>query len=117
MRSLLASHTHHTCRRRWQCRQLRVLCLRERHGRYCPSASLVLEVALPALPPAFLPAAVGGWEPNERGRLGVRTADLAPAMDPARLAEAAVELNLRLMRWRAAPALDVSAIAGGYDQS
>lgn len=30
-----------------------------------------------------------------------------------RLAESAVELNLRLMRWRAAPSLDVGAIAGG----
>lgn len=90
-----------------------MLCLRERHGRYDAEASLALDACLPELPPGFTPAAAGGWEPNERGRLGVRTADLGPAMDPARLAESAVELNLRLMRWRAAPTLDVGAIAGG----
>ncbi|PRW33020.1 ubiquitin-like modifier-activating enzyme ATG7 isoform X1 [Chlorella sorokiniana] len=96
---------------RWRCRQLPVLCMRERHGRYDAAASLTLQVELPELPPGFVPAPVGGWEPNERGKLGVRTADLGPSMDPKRLAESAVELNLRLMRWRAAPSLDVGAIA------
>lgn len=33
-------------------------------------------------------------------------------MDPLQLAESAVELNLRLMRWRAAPSLDVAAVSG-----
>jgi len=32
-------------------------------------------------------------------------------MDPARLAAAALDLNLSLMRWRAAPALDTAALA------
>ena len=98
---------------RWQCPQLKVLCLRERRGRVDPAASLCLEVALPELPPGFAPSPLGAWEPNERGKAGPRTADLAPAMNPAVLAESAVELNLRLMRWRAAPALDVGRIAGG----
>lgn len=167
-------------RDRWRCRQLHVLCLRERHGRYDAAASLALTVELPELPPGFAPAPVGGWEPNERGKLGVRTADLGPSMNPrrwavrrtegviycigmhwqvhgqagrsaccclvrwewvpihcgnpratlratrfvlpachepfpvlhSRLAESAVELNLRLMRWRAVPSLDVGSIAG-----
>lgn len=76
------------------------------------TASLALDVTLPELPAGFHPAALGGWEPNERGKARPRTADLAPAMDPRQLAEAAVQLNLRLMRWRAAPALDVGAIGG-----
>ncbi|KAL4422919.1 hypothetical protein ABPG75_009116 [Micractinium tetrahymenae] len=95
---------------RWRVRRLRVLCLRERRGRFDADASLALDIALPELPPGFHPAPLGGWEPNERGKAGPRTADLAPAMDPRQLAEAAVQLNLRLMRWRAAPALDVGAI-------
>ncbi|KAL4451192.1 hypothetical protein ABPG77_009264 [Micractinium sp. CCAP 211/92] len=95
---------------RWHVRRLPVLCLRERHGVFDATASLALDVTLPELPPGFHPAALGGWEPNERGKAGPRTADLAPAMDPRQLAEAAVQLNLRLMRWRAAPALDVGAI-------
>ena len=32
-------------------------------------------------------------------------------MDPRSLAEQAVDLNLKLMRWRAAPALDVGSMA------
>ena len=32
-------------------------------------------------------------------------------MDPARLAGAALDLNLSLMRWRAAPSLDTGALA------
>ena len=32
-------------------------------------------------------------------------------MDPRRLAESAVDLNLRLMRWRAAPDLDTGRLA------
>lgn len=104
------SHLAHLAR--WHVRRLRVLCLRERHGVFDATASLALDVTLPELSPGFHPAALGGWEPNERGKAGPRIADLAPAMDPRQLAEAAVQLNLRLMRWRAAPALDVGAIGG-----
>lgn len=57
-----------------------------------------------------MPAAAG-WEPNARGRPGARLASLAAAMDPARLAGAALDLNLSLMRWRAAPSLDTGALA------
>ena len=32
-------------------------------------------------------------------------------MDPRRLAESAVDLNLNLMRWRAAPGLDTKKLA------
>lgn len=38
-------------------------------------------------------------------------ASLAAAMDPARLAAAALDLNLSLMRWRAAPSLDTAALS------
>ncbi|TFK52716.1 E1-like protein-activating [Heliocybe sulcata] len=56
------------------------------------------------------PSAVG-WEKNAQGRLGPRVADLAPMMDPTRLADQAVDLNLKLMRWRILPALDLDKIA------
>ncbi len=56
------------------------------------------------------PAAVG-WEPNMRGKTGPRVTDLSPTMDPRRLASAAVDLNLKLMRWRAAPSLDTARLA------
>ncbi|KAI0315822.1 hypothetical protein OF83DRAFT_319626 [Amylostereum chailletii] len=56
------------------------------------------------------PSAVG-WEKNTAGKLGARVADLAPMMDPTRLADQAVDLNLKLMRWRILPSLDLEKIA------
>ncbi|KAF8597544.1 ubiquitin-like conjugating enzyme [Ceratobasidium sp. AG-I] len=56
------------------------------------------------------PAAVG-WEKNPQGKLAPRLADLAPMMDPTRLADQAVDLNLKLMRWRILPGLDLEKVA------
>ncbi|GLB36667.1 putative E1-like protein-activating [Lyophyllum shimeji] len=56
------------------------------------------------------PSAVG-WEKNPQGKLGPRMADLAPMMDPTKLANQAVDLNLKLMRWRILPALDLDKIS------
>jgi len=52
-----------------------------------------------------------GWEPNEKGRMGPRLLDLSSMLNPAKLSEAAADLNLRLMKWRALPALDEVMIA------
>ena len=52
-----------------------------------------------------------GWELNARGKMGPRMMNLGPSMDPRQLAESAVDLNLKLMRWRAAPALDTARLA------
>ncbi len=46
-----------------------------------------------------------------RGKAGPRVTDLGPSMDPRQLASAAVDLNLKLMRWRAAPSLDTARLA------
>ncbi|GAA6026076.1 hypothetical protein JCM10207_003005, partial [Rhodosporidiobolus poonsookiae] len=51
-----------------------------------------------------------GWEKNEKGKLGPRMADLGPLMDPTRLADQAVDLNLQLMRWRILPSLDLDKV-------
>lgn len=53
---------------------------------------------------------VVGWEKNDKGKLGPRLADLAPLMDPTKLADQAVDLNLQLMRWRIMPALDLDKV-------
>ncbi|TFK21522.1 E1-like protein-activating [Coprinopsis marcescibilis] len=71
-------------------------------------------VSLPAPLPSTTtdrPSAVG-WERNPQGKLGARVADLAPMMDPTRLAAQAVDLNLKLMRWRILPALDLEKVSG-----
>ncbi|KAN0074509.1 hypothetical protein V8E55_011921 [Tylopilus felleus] len=61
--------------------------------------------------PTTKPAALG-WERHPTtNKLSARMADLAPMMDPTRLADQAVDLNLKLMRWRILPALDLEKVA------
>ena len=40
-----------------------------------------------------------------------RFVDVSPMLSPLQLAEQAVDLNLRLMRWRAAPELDLQVLS------
>ncbi|XP_054163374.1 ubiquitin-like modifier-activating enzyme ATG7 [Oppia nitens] len=51
-----------------------------------------------------------GWEKNENNKLLPRIVDLSAIMDPIRLADNAVDLNLKLMRWRLVPSLDLDTI-------
>ncbi|KAL1999893.1 hypothetical protein VTN02DRAFT_3849 [Thermoascus thermophilus] len=53
---------------------------------------------------------VTGWERNYAGKLMGRVADLTEYMDPHRLADQSVDLNLKLMKWRIAPDLDLEKI-------
>eukprot|EP00227_Mantoniella_beaufortii_P021479 CAMPEP_0197588690 /NCGR_PEP_ID=MMETSP1326-20131121/9882_1 /TAXON_ID=1155430 /ORGANISM="Genus nov. species nov., Strain RCC2288" /LENGTH=423 /DNA_ID=CAMNT_0043153545 /DNA_START=20 /DNA_END=1287 /DNA_ORIENTATION=+ len=100
---------------RWGVSELEVLAVRRPGGRVSAAASLRLTVHLPRLSKAEMsaevcPAAVG-WEVNAKGRAGPRVADLGSSMDPQRLAAQAVDLNLKLMRWRLLPQLDAPALA------
>lgn len=65
------------------------------------------EKSPPKLPP--LPK-VTGWERNENNKLSSRTVDLAAYLDPARLADQAVDLNLKLIKWRISPSIDLETI-------
>ncbi|CAA7262945.1 unnamed protein product [Cyclocybe aegerita] len=69
-----------------------------------------LSVAAAASLSSERPSAVG-WEKNPQGKLGPRLADLAPMMDPTSLAAQAVDLNLKLMKWRILPSLDLEKIS------
>ncbi|KAG1794210.1 uncharacterized protein HD556DRAFT_1371621 [Suillus plorans] len=61
--------------------------------------------------PTAKPSAIG-WERHPTtNKLSARVADLAPMMDPKRLADQAVDLNLKLMRWRILPSLDLDKVA------
>ncbi|EIW75651.1 E1-like protein-activating [Coniophora puteana RWD-64-598 SS2] len=76
-------------------------------------------VSLPAGATIAGPTKAVGWEKAPaRGKDGgveekliPRMADLAPMMDPTRLADQAVDLNLKLMRWRIMPSLDLDKVA------
>ncbi|KAI9989045.1 hypothetical protein PInf_022771 [Phytophthora infestans] len=54
---------------------------------------------------------VMGWEANDRGKMGPRVMELGGILDPIRLAETSVDLNLKLMRWRQLPTLDLELLA------
>lgn len=122
---------------RWGVKKLRVICWRDELSFTSmggKSASLMGTVLLPTdkassteglvqqegqpspLPLAQLassptrPAAVG-WERNAQNKLAPRVADLGPLMDPHRLADQAVDLNLKLMRWRLLPEIDLEVIS------
>ncbi|KAJ3156593.1 Autophagy protein 7 [Geranomyces variabilis] len=97
---------------RWGVTAARVICFRESRlpREFC---SIVCDVVLLGTATALgaaCPKAVG-WEKNTSGKLGPRMADLGPLMDPAQLADTAVDLNLKLMRWRIMPSLQLEAIA------
>ena len=52
-----------------------------------------------------------GWEKNAAGKLAPRTVELSSQMDPVKLAVSQVDLNLKLMKWRLMPELDLDRIA------
>ncbi|KAL4746772.1 hypothetical protein BDW72DRAFT_210161 [Aspergillus terricola var. indicus] len=55
---------------------------------------------------------VTGWERSPSGKLTGRIVDLTEHLDPKRLADQSVDLNLKLMKWRISPNLDLEKIKG-----
>ncbi|VEU20975.1 DEKNAAC101884 [Brettanomyces naardenensis] len=53
---------------------------------------------------------ISGWERMASGRLGPKLANLGSLIDPVQLADQAIDLNLKLMRWRVAPNLNLDII-------
>ncbi|KAL4655850.1 ubiquitin-like modifier-activating enzyme ATG7 [Arapaima gigas] len=92
--------------------EVEVLCFRDRTllGSRSIQHSLLLQVQLPELSvTGGLPKSVG-WEKNQKGAMGPRMVNLSECMDPKRLAESSVDLNLKLMRWRLVPSLDLEKV-------
>lgn len=88
--------------------KIQFFCYRERRGLADLDLSLVGE-ALVLLPqdwrnPGCVPKAVG-WD------LKPKLINLAASMDPKRLAVSAADLNLKLMRWRTLPSLDINILS------
>ncbi|MQL70276.1 hypothetical protein Taro_002617 [Colocasia esculenta] len=99
---------------RWKVEKVSFFCYREKHGLADLSLSLVGE-ALVSVPQdwqeaQFVPQATG-WEPNSSGKLMYRTINLKESMDPISLAVAAADLNLKLMKWRALPTLNLAILS------
>ena len=53
---------------------------------------------------------VTGWERGEDNKIISKTVDLAAYMDPTKLADQAVDLNLKLIKWRISPSIDLDRI-------
>lgn len=111
LRNLVALIAHH-----WRSHvedTIEVICLRDRtkDGRRAVSHSIVLNLQIPEILPNTQPKFVG-WEKNEKQKSGPRMVDLSASMDPRRLADSAVDLNLKLMRWRLLPELNLEKISG-----
>ena len=51
-----------------------------------------------------------GWEKNSDNKIVPKTANLSSTMNPEKLAESSVSLNLKLMQWRLMPALELDMI-------
>jgi ubiquitin-like modifier-activating enzyme ATG7 len=52
-----------------------------------------------------------GWELNARSKAGPRSVDLAPLLSSAHLSQQATDLNLKLMKWRMIPSLDLEYLS------
>ncbi|KAK7312107.1 hypothetical protein VNO77_35705 [Canavalia gladiata] len=96
---------------RWNLNSVQFFSYRENRGFADMSLSLVGEALITVSQEwkDTVPSAVG-WELN-KGRKAPRCISLAQSMDPTRLAVSAADLNLKLMRWRALPSLNLSALS------
>ncbi|KAI8994652.1 ubiquitin-like conjugating enzyme [Pilobolus umbonatus] len=91
---------------RWNIKRVKIVCYRMG---YQSDQSFLLETELPN-ESNYQNLKSAGWERNVQGKLGPRMADLGPLMDPTRLADTSVDLNLKLMKWRILPELDLEKI-------
>ncbi|KAL8942105.1 MAG: hypothetical protein Q9211_001544 [Gyalolechia sp. 1 TL-2023] len=107
-------------RRRWRLNKVQVLCYRDIHPRREDARSLVLHLTLNTSTEAskvdegnMLDQAmprVSGWERSDKGKVSSKIASLGEYMDPKRLADQAVDLNLKLIKWRISPGLDLDIV-------
>ncbi|KAL0692945.1 hypothetical protein Bca4012_060125 [Brassica carinata] len=99
-------------RSKWNLETVWFFCYRESRGFADMSLSLVgqASITLPSDSSAETVPNSVGWELN-KGKRAPRSSSLANSMDPTRLAVSACDLNLKLMRWRALPSLDLNVLS------
>lgn len=108
-------------RSRWHLNEAQIMCYRDTHVRRDQPNSLILQLQsdVPAdqvssttenRPKTPKLPKVTGWERTEAGKLTSRNVDLSEYMDERKLADQAVDLNLKLIKWRIAPNIDLDVI-------
>ena len=78
---------------------------------YNLEASTLYTIRIPANAYTSTRPRVVGWHPNEVGRPAPRLCDLRHLLDSKEIMNQAVDLNIRLMKWRAWPELDTEKLA------
>lgn len=108
-------------RQRWKRDRIQILCYRDVQAHRDAARSVVFDLELSRTAKKSkdksetgtdgeaMPRVVG-WERNAHGKLAGRLADLTEYMDPLKLADQSVDLNLKLMKWRISPNLDLEKI-------
>lgn len=91
---------------------LEVLSFRDRYqgGARCISNSLLFTIEAIQLAENEERINTTGWERNLAGKLHPRVVDMSDNMKTEKLAESAVSLNLKLMKWRIAPDINLESI-------
>jgi ubiquitin-like modifier-activating enzyme ATG7 len=99
-------------RHRFRLNKTKILCFRDTWASRHEARSIILPIEMDpveSMAIAEMPK-VTGWERARNGKLQAQQANLGEYMDPTRLADSSVDLNLKLMKWRIAPDLDLEKI-------
>ncbi|KAK2733463.1 Autophagy protein 7 [Myotisia sp. PD_48] len=104
---------------RWKLNKVQILRYRDVHSRRELGRSKIMTLEAVATEAALavegqqeqasIPK-IRGWERGPTGKLSGRVVDLKEYLDPKRLADQSVDLNLKLMKWRISPNLDLDTI-------
>jgi ubiquitin-like modifier-activating enzyme ATG7 len=99
-------------RQRFKLTRVNILCYRDTWSRRHEAKSVILPLEMQPVEEMEIKEMpkVTGWERSRNGKLQAQQVNLAEYMDPARLADSSVDLNLKLMKWRLAPDLDLEKI-------
>ncbi|KAK4195074.1 putative autophagy-related protein 7, partial [Triangularia verruculosa] len=107
LRNLLILISH-----RYRLKKVQILCYRDTQARRHEARSIILPLSSKMSDDLDFTKQpdITGWERDSASKLRHRVANLAEYMDPTRLADQAVDLNLKLMKWRLAPSLELDTI-------
>ncbi|CAG8978371.1 hypothetical protein HYALB_00010389 [Hymenoscyphus albidus] len=98
-------------KRRFKLDKVQILSYRDVHSqRHQARSRVFLLETQQGEPETTVMPRVTGWERNSIGKLSAKVTSLAQYMDPIQLADQAVDLNLKLMKWRIAPDLNLEKI-------
>ncbi|XP_013183653.2 ubiquitin-like modifier-activating enzyme ATG7 [Amyelois transitella] len=72
--------------------------------------SLIYTIEVPDNVQAVESAGWVGWERNDKGNFGPKLANMSASMDPLKLIDTSSDLNIKLMKWRLVPDIDVDVM-------